>query len=192
MTMDVPVEVSFHNMDRSDAVEARVRERVEKLERFFDHITSCKVIVEAPHRHQNKGRQYHVRIIIGVPGQELVVSRDPGNVNAHEDVYVTIRDAFNAARRQLEDYVRKLKGDVKAHEAPPHGKVARLFAEQGYGFIELSDGQEVYFHRNSVVDNGFEQLQPGAEVRVAYTDKESDKGAQATTVQPLGKRHIVG
>jgi cold shock CspA family protein/ribosome-associated translation inhibitor RaiA len=189
--MDIPLQIEFRNMDRSEAIEARVRERSSKLERFFDHIVGCRVAIEAPHRHQNKGTQYHVRIIVDVPGKELVVSRDPGDRNAHEDVNVAIRDAFAAAQRQVEDHVRKLKGQVKAHETPPHGRVARLFPDEGYGFVELTDGQEVYFHRNAVVGDGFDKLEAGAEVRVEYTIGESEKGAQATTVQALGKHHIV-
>jgi len=186
--MDIPLKVEFRNMDRSDAVEARVRERAQKLERFFDHIIGCRVAVEAPHRHHNKGNHYHVRIVIEVPGRDIVVSHDPGDRNAHSDVYVAVRDAFAAAQRQVEDYVRKLKGQVKAHEAPPSGRVLRVFPEEGYGFIELSDGQEVYFHRNAVIDNGFDHLRAGTAVRVEYVLGESAEGAQATTVRAFAKQ----
>ena len=108
--MDLPLELSFRNMDSSDAVAARVRERVEKLEQYFGRINSCRVVVEAPHRRHHKGKIFHVRIEIGVPGRApLVVSRDPGQAHAHEDVYVAIRDAFGAAARQLEDHARKIR-----------------------------------------------------------------------------------
>lgn len=117
--MQSPLEISFRNMDRSDAVEARVRENAEKLEQVFDRITSCRVVVEATHRHHHKGNLYHVSIDIGVPGTMVVVDRDPGKNHAHEDVYVAVRDAFKAARRRLEDHAERRAGKVKTHEAPP-------------------------------------------------------------------------
>ena len=100
--MQSPLEISFRNMDRSDAVEARVRENAEKLEQVFDRITSCRVVVEATHRHHHKGNLYHVSID-----------------HAHEDVYVAVRDAFKAARRRLEDHAERRAGKVKTHEVPP-------------------------------------------------------------------------
>ena len=190
--MDVPMEVSFHNMDRSDAVEAKVRERAVKLERYFDHITSCRVVIEAPERRHTKGNLFRVKIEIGVPGRPpLIVNRHPGQKHAHEDVYVAVRDAFDAARRQLEDYAGKLGGKVKTHEVPPHGKVARLFPNEGYGFVQMPDGSEIYFHRNAVTEEGFDDLEVGDEVRVTIAQGESDKGPQASSVLPIGKHHLI-
>ncbi len=189
--MDIPLQISFRNMDRSDAVEARASEKAAKLEAFYDHITSCRVVIEAPERRRNKGKLFHVRIEIGVPGKELVVSRHPKDKHAHEDVYVALRDAFGAAQRQLEDYVRKLDGRVKSHEAPLHGKVVRLFPYEGYGFVAASDGREIYFHKNSVPRGRFDKLEVGQEVRLVVAEGESAEGPQATTVEPIGKHHIV-
>ena len=188
--MGVPLELSFRNMDPSDAVEAKVRERVDKLETFFGRINACRVVVEAPHRHRRKGKIYHVRIEIGVPGRTLIVDRDPGQHHAHEDVYVAIRDAFDAARRQLEDHSRKAAGKVKAHEVPVHGAISTLNGHQGYGIATLPDGQEVYFHRNSVVNDGFANLDVGDQVRLVVAESESAKGPQASTVTPIGKHHL--
>jgi len=188
--MDVPLELSFRNMDPSDAVEVRVRERVDKLETYFGRINSCRVVVEAPHRRHHKGKIYHVRIEIGVPGRTLIVDRDPGQHHAHEDVYVAIRDAFDAARRQLEDHSRKAAGKIKVHEVPVHGSISTLNGFQGYGIVSLSDGQEVYFHRNSVVNDGFGHLNVGDEVRLVIAEGESVKGPQASTVTPIGKHHL--
>jgi ribosomal subunit interface protein len=111
--MDIPLQVTFRNMDRSDAVEAKVRERAAKLETYFGHITSCRVVVEAPQRRHHKGKLFHVRVEMRVPGRELIASRHPAKKHAHEDVYTALRDAFDAARRQLEDYVRKLDDRAK-------------------------------------------------------------------------------
>ncbi len=106
--MQIPLEVAFKNMEKSDAVEARIREKAQKLERFAERITSCRVVVEAPHHHQHHGTAYDVRIDIHVPGAALVVS-DGSKNPAHADVYVAIRDAFDAAVRQLEDHGQRLK-----------------------------------------------------------------------------------
>ncbi len=189
--MQVPLEIAFHNMDPSPAIEADIREKAAKLERFFDRIVGCRVVVEAPHRRRRKGRLYNVRIDIGVPGETLAVTHTGPRDHAHEDVYVAIRDAFDAAVRRLEDHARRVRGDVKAHEAPLHGEVIRLFPEDGYGFIATSDGREIYFHRNSVVGDAFDRLAEGSEVRLVVAYDESPEGPQASTVTPVGKHHLV-
>ena len=111
-----PIEIVFHNLDPSPAIEASIRERVKRLDRFYDRIMNCRVVVEASHKHHHKGNQYRVRIDLTVPGEELVVSRDPDERQIHEDVYVAIRDAFDAMRRQVEDFARRRRGQVKRHE----------------------------------------------------------------------------
>ena len=113
--MQVPLQISFRNMDPSPSIEEVVREKAGKLERFFDRIVSCHVTVEAPHRHQHKGKLYKVRIDIGMPGKDVHVNQEGPKNQAHEDVYVAIRDAFDAAVRQLEDNARRMRGDVKSH-----------------------------------------------------------------------------
>jgi ribosomal subunit interface protein len=189
--MRLPLQITFRGMDPSPAVEAAIRERAERLDRFFGRIMSCHVVVEAPHRHSRKGKLYSVRIDMKVPRGEIAVSRNGPKDHAHEDVYVAIRDAFDAARRRLEDHARTARGAVKAHAAPLHGKVVRLFPEEGYGFIETPDAGEIYFHRNSVTGTGFGKLKVGAEVRLALAEAESPHGAQASTVTPIGKHHVV-
>lgn len=188
--MQVPLQVDFENMDRSDAIVARVEERVARLERFYPRITACRVIVIAPHRHHRHGKLYAVNISLDVPGNQIMVNQARPKDHAHEDVYVALRDAFDAAQRQLEDHSRKIRQKVKHHEAPTHGKVLRLFSYEGYGFIELPDGQEIYFHKNSVIEDGFDQLEVGDEVRVEIAEGESAEGPQASTVRPVGKHHL--
>jgi ribosomal subunit interface protein len=140
--MQIPLEITFRNMPPSPAIEATIREKAAKLEQFHDRITSARVVVETPHRQHRKGKLFHVRIDLRVPGQELVVSRDPASHHEFEDVYVAIRDAFDGAKRQLEDYVRETRHRAKAHDAPPEGRVIRLRADDGDGVIETSDGRE--------------------------------------------------
>lgn len=186
--MQTPPEIVFSNMDSSDFIRARIEDEIAKLEQFHDRITRCRVIVEAPHRHQNKGNLYNVRVHLSLPGQgEVDVNRNPREHQAHQDVYVAIRDAFAAARRQLQDLARKRQGQVKQHETPSHGRVSRLFPDESYGFIESADGRELYFHANSVID-GFKSLSVGSEVR--FSEEMGIKGPQATTVHIVGKHHL--
>jgi ribosomal subunit interface protein len=112
--MQIPLQISFRNMDPSPAIEDRIRKKAEKLERFHGRIIGCNVVVEAPHRHRHKGKLYNVRVDISVPGKDVIVDRAKPEDHAHEDVYVAIRDAFNAATRRLEDQARKMRGDVKS------------------------------------------------------------------------------
>ena len=117
--MQLPLQLQFRNMDPSSAIEAAVRKYVDKLRLFNGDIISCRVAIEAPHKHQYKGKLYHVVVDVRLPGKEIVVSRAPDDQQAHEDVYVAIRDAFDAARRQIQDYASIARGKVKSHEPPP-------------------------------------------------------------------------
>lgn len=187
--MQLPLQVTFRHMERSDALFADIEEKAEKLDRFSDHIMACRVVVEAPHQHHRKGKLFHVSIDLTVPGGEIVASRSADEHHAHEDVYVAVRDAFSAVQRQLEDYVRKQRHKVKLHTAPPHGKVLRLFPQEDYGIIASSDGKEVYFHRNSLLNVQFDELAVGNEVR--FAEEQGEEGSQASSVALIGKHHIV-
>ena len=182
--MQVPLQIAFQGMDPSDAVEARIRKEAERLERFSGRITSCRVAIELPGKRHRHGNLFAVRIHIAMPGGgEIVVDRNPPQDHSHEDPYVAIRDAFSAACRQLEDYVRKRGGKVKLHEESPHGHVVRLIPEEGYGFIETPDEREVYFSRNSVIDGSFDRLKLGSKVR--FAEEIGEKGPQASTVHVI-------
>lgn len=113
--MQIPLQITIRGIEHSDALETHIRSKADKLDEFFDRIMSCRVVVEVPHKHHHQGKQFTVRIDIGVPGSEIVVNRDHA-----EDVYVALRDAFDAAKRQLEDYARKIRGDVKTHQPKSH------------------------------------------------------------------------
>jgi cold shock CspA family protein/ribosome-associated translation inhibitor RaiA len=187
--MQVPLQIVFEHVAHSDAVEAAVRKEAERLERFYDRITSAQVVIGRPQHRRQHGDTYSVRVHLAVPGGKHVdITREPAATGRHEDAYVTIRDAFDAAGRQLQDEVRKLDGVVKAHEAPPHGVIAALIPERDHGFIAAADGREIYFHRNSVVEGRLEDLAVGQEVR--FSEAEGEKGPQATSVRPVGKHHV--
>ena len=110
--MQIPLQITIRDIEHSDILEKHIRDMAVKLDEFFEHIISCRVVVEVPHKHHHQGKRFTVRIDIGVPGNEIVV-----NHNHDEDVNVAMRDAFDAAKRQLEDYARKIRGDTKVHES---------------------------------------------------------------------------
>ncbi len=157
-----------------------IRERAAHLDSLYDAILTCRVILDAPTGHHRQGGPFEVSIDLDVPGAVLVVNHQKA-----DNLHVAIRQAFSAADRQLEDYARKQRGDVKTPETPPRGKISRIFHEDGYGFIATAGGREVYFHRNSVLGDGFGRLAAGVEVR--FAEEEGDKGPQASTVTPAGE-----
>jgi len=182
--MQTPLQITAHNIVLSDALETEIREKAVKLERYHEKIISCHVIIDAPvraaHGSNSQAAQYHVSIDLTVPGTELAVTR-----KENENLQLTIRDAFNAARRQLQDYARRQRGEVKISEAPPHAVVSKLIAKEGYGFLATPDGRELYFHRHSVLASGFDHLEIGTEVR--FAEELGEKGPQASTVAVVGK-----
>jgi ribosomal subunit interface protein len=178
--MEIPPEISFRDVEPSDRIRARLEEEIAKLERYCDAIIRCRVVVEVPHKRHESGNLYHVRIDVTVPGQELVVSRDPPKKQKREELETAVVDAFGAMRRQVEEYSRKRRREVKHHESQPRAKVAKLFPTLDYGFLETRDGTEVYFHRNSLLDADFDELEIGDTVR--FAEEEGVEGPQASTV----------
>lgn len=187
--MELPLEITFRNLESSEAMDTLIRGEAEGLDRLYSEIMRCRVTVEEPHKHQNKGKLYRVKIALTVPGKELVVNKGSDEHHEHEDVYVAISDAFNAIGKQLKEHTSRLRSDVKTHEVPPHGKISELNAEKGYGMIESSDGREIYFHKNSLLNAKFDELEVATEVR--FAEEEGDKGPQASTVKVIGKHHLV-
>jgi len=180
--MQIPLQITFEGgLEGSESLRARIEREAAKLERFHDRITSCRVAVIGRAGRRRHGDLYAVRLQITGPGAaDVVVDRNPPADHAHEDAFVAIRDAFNAARRRLQDRRRRMAGQVKAREEVPVGKVIRLFRDEGYGFIETADGREVYFHRNALVNGDFDRLGQGDQVR--FYEREGEKGPQASTV----------
>jgi ribosomal subunit interface protein len=173
--MQIPLQITMRDMNRSDALDVAIQEHAAKLEQFHSRITRCRVTVEQLRRHHQQGRHFAVKIDVRVPGREIVATRDHD-----EDVYVALRDAFDAAKRQLEETARELRGDVKTHVPALHGTIARLLLDEGYGFIETSDGRELYFSRENVVHPPFEHLAPGTAVQ--FIEELAAEGPQAKRV----------
>ncbi|MCL4456552.1 MAG: HPF/RaiA family ribosome-associated protein [Nitrospirae bacterium] len=176
--MKLDLQITAHNIELSDFAREDIREKAEKLDKFYDRIMRCRVVVDVPHRHKHEGILYDVHIYMTVPGYELIVKREPG-----EDLTVAIRDAFDAARRKLEDFVRRQRGDVKHHEEIPPARITALFPDKGYGFLTTPDGREIYFHENSILNKDFNKLRIGTEVR--FAEEQGEKGPQASTVTVL-------
>ncbi len=186
--MKVPLEITFRNVEKTDAVEALIREKAAALERVSDSVTSCRVAVESPQQHQRAGRPYRVRITLNVPpGHEFAVRRESSEGSIHDELPSVIRDAFDAARRKLKRITEKRRGDVKSHPAEEEAVaiVIKLFREEGYGFLKTLDGRDVYFHRNAVLQNDFDRLEIGTAIR--FEEEEGEEGPQASTVQIVDK-----
>ncbi len=188
--MKQPLNIIFRDMPPSTFVEEKIREKAAILDKYYDRIMACRVVVELPHSHHNKGKLFHVSVDLTVPEGELVVNRAPAKHHAHEDVYVAIRDAFDAAKRRLQHYAEKRRGDVKKHQPAEHGNISEIITTEDYGRINSADGRDIYFHRNSLIDGSYETLKIGDEVRFSVEDGEN--GPQASTVHRIGKHHIHG
>ena len=184
--MRLPLQITFRHMEPSAPLEARIRKLAAHLERFSAHIMSCTVTVEAPHQHQRQGQLYEVHIDLRVPTGELVANRTHRERAGHEDVYVALRDAFRAVRRQLEDYEHEHRQEVKHHEPAQEGLVSELYPAEDFGRIASRDGRSIYFHRHSVLGADFEHLTTGTQVR--FAEETGDHGPQASTVHVESSR----
>ena len=181
--MQVPLEISFHNLPSSDWVEQAIREHVGKLERIYPRLVGCRVSVEALHKQHRTGNIYDVHIELRLPGGERVVSREPHRAKekyAHPDIKRSLRDAFAAAERQLKDYKQLQAGEVKVHDALFQGQVAQIYPLEDHGFILTNEGTQLYFHRNSLLDGDFAKLKRGDVVH--YVPAEGDTGPLARKV----------
>src|ERR1035437_10248604 len=184
--MQVPLQISFDGLGHSDALEFAIQSRIRQLERFCPNIISARVMVGVSEHRHLQSRLFRFRIDMTLPGHEIIVDRDPSEHRSHEDPYVALRDAFRAARRQLEDYVRlNFRGKKRHHESPPQGKIVRLLLENDGGFLKTRDGREIYFNKNSVLNGGFEKIHLGDEVR--FVEERGDQGPQASSVEKIGK-----
>lgn len=185
------VHVTFRHFSATDALQDRVREGVSKLYELFPKITRCSVALEM-HHGQRSAQNFRCRVDLAVPHAELVAQNSQGG-DASGDVYVALNEVMDEAKRQLDDYVRRSRWDVKQHDGTPHGRVIKLFASEGpgtrYGFLETQDGREIYFHEHSVLHGRFGELEVGTQVR--FAEEEGEKGPQASTVVPTRRRSTV-
>jgi cold shock CspA family protein/ribosome-associated translation inhibitor RaiA len=183
--MPLSLQVTFHNLEHSEGVETLIRQKAARLEEFYGGLLGCRVAVEVPHRHHRRGNSYRITISLTVPGGEVVVHHEPPRHAPVLNLAAAVRDAFDAARRRLEDHVRVRRRFVKAHDEAPHARVGKLFPAEGYGYLETQEGREVYFHRHSVLGDGFDRLAVGSEV--TYAEGSGEQGPQASIVRLVGR-----
>jgi cold shock CspA family protein/ribosome-associated translation inhibitor RaiA len=204
--MQSPLQITFRNMTPSAAIEEWIRDEADKLDSFYNRVMGCRVAIEVPHRHHRKGSPYHIRIDLTVPGEEIVVKREPSLSHRarqlgeteiekhlevktpHKNLRVAINDAFKAAGRRLQDYARRQRGDIKSHAPLQVARVSKILRDQGYGFLTSDDGRGIYFHKNSVLNRAFSRLKVGT--TVSFVEELGEKGPQASTVRIISKGRI--
>ncbi len=197
--MQTTPSVVLRGMSPSAVLDADIRQRLARLERFYPSIVSARVLVELRSRHRQDGNRIHVRVELAVPGQDVIVSHDASLRPAlrargdgakrkqdevdpgHRHAKVAVREAFEVARRRLQDHARRQRGAVKTHTPPPEGRVIRLFRNEGYGFIRAADGHEVYFQKAAVLGSGFPRVRVGSQV--AFAEEAGHEGPQASSVK---------
>lgn len=166
-----------------------IAEHVKALEKKYGRITTCRVVLKAPNPRHRVGGLYEINIRMALPnGREVNVARTAAADERHADVAFAVNDAFKRARRRLQDRVRRMQGKVKTHEEPLIGTVTRLEPIEKLGIIETSDGREIYFHPNAVLNGGYAKLKIGG--RVSFHEETGEKGPQASTVRVIGKHKL--
>lgn len=202
--MQIIPTITFRGIRRSPTIEAAIQERLGKLERYYRGIIGCRVLVELAQRHHESGNRYHVKIDLSVPGDSLVVTHQASLYGAAKDLgasklqrtaeldrerkrgVVAVHEAFDIAKRQLQENARRHRREVKQSVGSSQGRISQLFPVEGYGYIEASDGREVYFQKSSVLISTFESLTVGRVV--SYTETPGDKGPRASTVRCARRR----
>lgn len=201
--MHFSLQITYRNMTPSETIEKWIRAEADKLDRFYSRVVGCRVAIEMPHRHHRKGSQYHIRIDLKVPGEEIVVKRGPslshrvrqlGETDLkkhlevktpHKNLRLAINDAFKAAGRRLQDHARRQRGDIKNRASLQLARVSKILPDEGYGFLTSDDSRGIYFHKNSVLNRKFARLKVGT--RVSFVEELGDKGPQASTVRIVSK-----
>jgi cold shock CspA family protein len=187
--MQTPIEIDFQGITGSPEIQDGIARRVADLEQRYGRVTACRVVLKGPGGHHRTSGLSEVNIRLALPnGREVNVARTAQADERHSDLTFALNDAFRRARRRLQGHTRTMQGQVKQHESQPIGKVVRIDPSGEFGFLECSEGREIYFHQNSVLDGGFSRLAIGS--RVAFAEEMGEKGPQASTVRLLGKHGL--
>jgi cold shock CspA family protein len=202
VVMEISPQISFRNIDPSPEIESRIREEISSLETYYPRIMGCRVVVDIPHKHHRFGNPYALRIDLTVPGGEISVNRAPSKYTDRKDIHdakiskseeikvvhkqlnAVINEAFDTARRLLQEHIRKQRSDVKMHEVIPHATVTKLFRRKGYGLLRTSTGRQLSFQNQSVLNEDFQRLQVGT--KVTYVEEQGAKGPEATLIRISG------
>jgi cold shock CspA family protein/ribosome-associated translation inhibitor RaiA len=181
--MQIPLEVSFRDVEHTDQLDQLIEQQASRLDKFHNHIMGCRIAVEQPQEHISHGRPWRVRLDITVPhANEVVVIKDPGKGEMHEPLEAVIRDAFDTAERNLKGLKEQQRYNVKENTMDQAvGIVSKILRDDGYGFIRDPSEQDVYFHKNAVLENDFDRIEEGT--AVWYVAEVGDDGLQATSVR---------
>ncbi|HYA80316.1 MAG TPA: HPF/RaiA family ribosome-associated protein [Methylocystis sp.] len=184
--METAPHIDLQGIEASPELRDKIAHHLARLEERYGRLTACRVTVRGPSGHRHSGDPYEIKIHLSLPDErEVAVDHTPYQDERYQDFDFALNDAFNRAGRQLQDQVRRMRGAMKHHEELPEGVIRKVMKEDGYGFIESADGREIYFHRNSVAEPGFDVLKIGE--RVAFKEEEGEKGPQASQVTPLAE-----
>jgi ribosomal subunit interface protein len=189
--MKIPPEITYRGVEKTDAIDNLVREKLAKLERIYDYINSCRIAIEKAHDRPRSGSPYRVRIDMTVPpNHELTVDRNPAEDIQYEALDTLIREAFDVAERQLKKLTRQQRQSDRGKTTHSSAEdtialVTQLFPDKGYGFMRTLDGREIFFHRNSVLNDDFDRLEIGTGVR--FVMEQGEQGPQSSTVKIIDK-----
>jgi len=188
--MKTGVEITYRDVEKTDAIAALIQEKLAKLERLCSYISSCQIAIEKIHDRPSHGSPYRVRIDLTLPpSHELVADSNPSDVQQYVALDTVIRDAFSKMERQLKAQTRLQreaeKSQINTHPQDTTALVTKIYRDLDYGFIKALDGEDIYFHRNSVIHGDFDRLEVGTGVRFVAT--EGEEGLRATTVQIVDK-----
>lgn len=183
--MEVPIELAFHGIEHSDALEELVRDRIDRLETHFDHIISCRVVIEAPHRDSEQEiRSARVRIDLAVPGKEIIAVSEPQDHQfKHNDVYSAIDASFDKMERQLRDHAGSQQEGRRDTRFPTEANaiIASIDPTESSGYVELVDGREIYFQEAALQGGKIADLEPGDDVKVVV-------GSRSSSPYPVARR----
>ena len=187
--METPVQIDFQGMDAKPDVRVAIEKHVTQLEERFGRIIAGRVVLKAPSGRHRTGGLYEISVRLSLPdGRQVNIGHVRQDDERFADLNYALNDTFKRARRQLQDNVRELQGQVKQSSGSPIGTVVELDPLGQFGFIKTDDDREIYFHCNSVLNGGFASLMVG--VRVSFSEEMGDKGPQASTVKLMGKHSL--
>ncbi len=189
--LQTPLQITYHGLDPSPAFDQLIRERAERLETMNERMTSCRVVVEVPHRSPGTGKvSIGVKVEVMMPGRPLIVGSDEiQKKEAKNDISAVVGNAFDAVERQLAKPISATSGGERPNDAAGEsGQVVRLYPEQRYGFVEIAGSPDLYFTENAVIDGAYDEIVPGMLVHVTRATTEGPMGPQASSVRILGGR----
>lgn len=185
--MEKGVEIIWHDIEPARHVEERIRQRVERLDKMFDRIVGVHVTIEAPHRRHRKGNEFEVRVVVTMPGEDIVVNRRPGDDHAHFDPLVAVRDAFDAVERKLKEWKERHRGrPPRVEEGPPRGHILEIDQERGIGVISGANGQRIRFDRAALMGEDPAALAPGQPVHFTLDPTYPPENPHAASVWRAG------